>query len=108
MKRLTWKLPDVLKAHGITSYQLEVKLRTSLALETERLEQAQKSKKGQQSEIQRPVGYSPNTIYAWCKLGTVPERLQTSTLERILRALEQLTGQDVAFSDVLAWEDESA
>ena len=54
------------------------------------------------------MGYSPNTIYAWCKLDTVPERLQTSTLERILRALEQLTGQDVALSDVLAWEDVSA
>ena len=80
----------------------------SLALETERLEQAQKAKQSKQSEIQRPVGYSPNTIYAWCKLDTVPERLQTSTLERILRALEQLTGQDVALSDVLAWEDVSA
>ena len=103
MKRLTWKLPDVLKAHGITPYQLELKLRASLALETERLEQ--KAKKERQVEVQRPVGYSPNTIYTWCKLGAVPERLQTSTLERILRALEQLTGQDVALSDVLAWEE---
>lgn len=105
MKRLTWKLPDVLKAHGITPYQLELKLRASLALETERLEQAQKAKQGKQAEIQRPLGYSPNTIYTWCKLGTVPERLQTSTLERILRALEQITGQDMALSDVLAWEE---
>lgn len=105
MKRLTWKLPDVLKMHGITPYQLELKLRASLALESERMEQVQKAKKGELSEVQRPVGYSPNTIYTWCKLDTVPERLQTSTLERILRALEQLTGQDVALSDVLAWED---
>ena len=105
MKRLTWKLPDVLKAHRITPYQLELKLRTGLALEADRLEQAQKAKQGEQSEIQRPVGYSPNTIYTWCKLGAVPERLQTSTLERILSALEQLTGQELALSDVLAWED---
>lgn len=105
MKRLTWKLPDWLKAHGITPYQLEMKLRAGLALETERLGQAQKAEKGQPTEIQRPVGYSPNTIYNWCKLNVVPERLQTSTLERILRALEQMTGQELALSDVLVWEE---
>lgn len=103
MKRLTWKLPDLLKAHGITPYQLEMKLRASLALETERLEQQQKGKK---AEVQRPVGYSPNTIYNWCKLSVVPERLQTATLERILRALEQMIGQELALTDVLTWEEE--
>lgn len=107
MKRLTWKLPDVLKAHGITPYQLEMKLRASLALELERLEQEQKTEKGKKLEVTRPVGYSPNTIYSWCKLKTVPERLQTATLERILRALEQMTGQAITLSDVLVWEDRS-
>ena len=105
MKRLTWKLPEVLQRCVITPYQLEMKLRASLALETERLEQAQKVEKGKRTEIQRPVGYSPNTIYNWCKLSAVPERLQTSTLERILRALEQMTGQELALSDVLIWEE---
>lgn len=106
MKRLTWKLPDVLKAHSITPYQLEMKLRASLALELERLEE-KKPEKGKKPESTRPVGYSPNTIYNWCKLKNVPERLQTSTLERILRALEQMTGQAVTLSDVLVWEDRS-
>lgn len=107
MKHLVWRLPELLKIHGITPYQLEMKLRASLALETERLEQTQAERKRPSGERQRPVGYSPNTIYNWCKLEAVPERLQTATLERILRALEQMIGREVALSDVLVWEEQA-
>ena len=105
MKQLIWKLPDLLKAHEITPYQLEMKLRAGLALEAELLEQKSKGAAEGGAKAPRPVGYSPNTIYNWCKLSVVPERLQTATLERILRALEQMTGKELTLNDVLAWEE---
>ena len=56
-------------------------------------------------QVKRSSGTASAAIRMAWSLAAVPERLQTSTLERILRALEALTGQDVTLSDVLAWED---
>lgn len=106
MKRLVWKLPTVLEALGATAYQLETRLRANLALEAERAATGQRD--GSAGERERPVGFSPNTIYNWCRATTPPERIQTATLERILAALEQMAGREVALLEVLAWEEVKA
>jgi hypothetical protein len=108
MKHLVWKLGAFLEAQGATAYQLEIKLRASLALEAERAAQATKQgvKPTNTSGRKTPEAFSPNTIYKWAKASSVPERLQTATLERILRVLELIAGREVELSEVLAWEDD--
>ncbi|AXH00903.1 hypothetical protein DVJ83_17480 (plasmid) [Deinococcus wulumuqiensis] len=107
MKRLVWKLPSVLESLGATAYQLETRLRANLALEAERAATSQREG-DRTGERERPVGFSPNTIYNWCRATTPPERIQTATLERILAALEQMAGREIALSEVLAWEEVKA
>lgn len=99
MKRLTWKLGAFLADHGSSAYQLEARLRYLVAHEAEQARASGEVEPGPQ------VPFSPNTIYAWAKSSSVPERLQTATFERILRALELIAGREVELSEVLAWED---
>jgi hypothetical protein len=107
MKHLVWKLGSFLEAHGATPYQLEIKLRATLALEAERAA-LRGVKEKNPSERKTPDAFSPNTIYKWAKASSVPERIQTATLERILRVLELIAGREVELSEVLAWEDDHA
>jgi hypothetical protein len=106
MKRLTWKLGAFLADHGSSAYQLESKLRYLVAHEAEQAKASSQSKGGAGTLEPGPqVPFSPNTIYAWAKSSSVPERLQTATFERILRALELIAGREVELSEILAWED---
>jgi hypothetical protein len=109
MKHLVWKLGSFLESQGATPYQLEIKLRATLALEAERALQTgqagQTSQNKASSGEKPPIAFSPNTVYKWAKASSVPERIQTTTFERILRALELIAGREVELSEILAWED---
>jgi hypothetical protein len=106
MKRLVWKLGAFLADHGSSAYQLESKLRYLVAHEAEQAKTSSTSKSGAATLEPGPqVPFSPNTIYAWAKSPSVPERLQTATFERILRALELIAGREVELSEILAWEN---
>ena len=105
MKRLAWKLGAFLTTHGSSAYQLESKLRYLVALEAEQAKTLNAGKPDLEPGPQIP--FSPNTIYNWAKASSIPERLQTATFERILRALELIAGREVELSEVLAWEDGS-
>jgi hypothetical protein len=109
MKHLVWKLGSFLESQGATPYQLEIKLRSTLALEAERAIQTgqagQTSQNKASSGEKPPIAFSPNTVYKWAKASSVPERIQTTTFERILRALELIAGREVELSEILAWED---
>lgn len=104
MKHLTWKLGTFLVDHGSSAYQLESKLRYLVAHEAEQARVSSANSAGK-LEPGPQVPFSPNTIYAWAKSSSVPERLQTATFERILRALELIAGREVELSEILAWED---
>lgn len=113
MKKLTWKLGSFLSAHNSSAYQLEIKMRYLVAHEAEQEKQESMDKLGigkpgtDDLEPRPQIPFSPNTIYNWVKTSSVPERIQTATFERILRALESIVGREVELSEILTWEDHS-
>jgi hypothetical protein len=109
MKKLTWKLGSFLSTHNSSAYQLEIKMRYLVAHEAEQEKQEKSTGKPGTDDLEpRPqIPFSPNTIYNWVKTSSVPERIQTATFERILRALESIVGREVELSEILTWEDHS-
>jgi hypothetical protein len=71
----TWKLKDYLKQHGVTPYALSIKTEGKL---------------------------SRNTIYSLVR--ERPQRLQLKTLDVLIPALTELTGEPVSVTDLLAYE----
>ena len=70
-----WKLKEVLDGHGITPYQLSLKVEAKL---------------------------SRNAIYSLVR--EQPNRLQLSTLDTLIPALCELTGSRIRINDLLEYE----
>jgi len=76
-EHIRWKLPDYLKQRGISVYAL-------------------------QKETAKEV--SRNTVYRWGREGEVPKYIDLAVLVAVIRGLERLTGEEVAFDDILEYD----
>jgi DNA-binding Xre family transcriptional regulator len=72
---LRWRIRQYLKAHGLSAYDLDRTLGRKL---------------------------SPRTIYALAR--NEPTQIRLETLDKLLGALEALTGKPVGLSDLLEYQ----
>jgi hypothetical protein len=74
-----WKLPQLLKAEGVSAYRLHKRL----------------------DEL---LGTSPTTVYRWAR--ELPDNLDVATLMGVIKVLREETGKPVSVCDLLEYKTE--